>query len=121
MSEFKKALDALEQSTGYYWTAPLQWDHRQGKLAYIPPSRKLLPWLMVLLLCGNQIMASWVVLGLQLFGLVNLPMLNILIVFGIGGLEGFAFLVEMAKVLAGKLIAFVFGELLNLEKQWKEG
>lgn len=121
MSEFIKTLNVLEQATGYYWTCPLEWNSRQGKVLYYPPSKKLLPWLIVFPFCGFQVVTCTLVLALQFYGLMHLPLMNVLLVFAVGVIQAFAFLVEMAKLLCGKITAQVFGELLVLHRRSTEG
>lgn len=52
---------------------------------------------------------------------MNLPMMNVLFVFGICGLQTFEITVEMAKLLVGKITAQVFGEFFVLDKRSIEG
>lgn len=120
MSEFTKTLNILEKVVGY-WTSPLEWNRRQGKVLHWFSSTKLLPWLIVLLFCGFQVLTCSLLLGLQFFGLVQLPMVNILFFLGVWALQGIAFLVEMAKLLCGRIAAQVFGEFLVIDKRSKEG
>lgn len=119
MSEFKRTLNVLEQLTSY-WTSPLEWNSRQGKVLYCSSRKKLLPWLIVLLFCGIQVTTCCLVLGLQFFGMMHLPMMNILFAMGLCGFQAFTFFVEVAKLLCGKMNSQVFGELLVLDGMFKK-
>lgn len=110
-----KSLDTFDQLDSHIWISPLKWDSKRSKFVWISAPRKLVGWAIVLLYSSLTVTICSGLMLLQLYGIVQLSLLNFILTAAIDGILGFAVMQEGSSLLYGETLAAVANELKHLE------
>lgn len=113
-----KSLDRFASFHSFLWRNPVEWNPTTGKLIHNPVSASLWPWAgSVTLTACIAFLPTFVIVVLELFGVLNIPITDLMIDLNTMCLTGFCVLGEVVIALAADCIVPTFNYVKDYESQ----